>query len=370
MWTTWFLCCAQAPAAAPSAAEAVAAGVAFLLEAQEGAGGAEWPYEGVYRVEGQIPLGYRIGGTALAAQALMAAPDFAADAARGAAVERALRFVLTALGDPLLAPEYAGGYDVRGWGHAYGLAFLLEARRRQAVPAELAAAVDGSIRFCIGALEATEIPQVGGWAYARGALREPCATSPFMTGPCLQALFAARADGFAVRAEVIERALAALERARLEGGAVAYAHLPGGRAGRDQVPGAVGRMVVTEATLHLGGRGELARVRGAIDAFFVHWDWLDQRRAKSGTHEPPYGVAPYYFYYAHYYVAQAVELLPESERAEYRRRLAQLLWRNRQEDGTWNDRVFARSANFGTAMSLRALLAPETPPPARWETTQ
>ena len=126
-------------------------------------------------------------------------------------------------------------------------------------------------------------------------------------------------------------------------------------------------MAVAESTLYLAGRSSIERIRGAIDAFIVHWQWLDARRAKTGTHKPPYGIAPYYFYYAHYYAAQAVELLPEHERAEYRRRLNELLFSVQLEDGSWNDRVFGRSTNYGTAMAIQALMMPNTPAPAQWK---
>jgi hypothetical protein len=54
------------PPVPPDAAaieSAVQKGIAFLLSAQEGTPKAQWPYEGVYRVGGEIPVGYRIGGT-------------------------------------------------------------------------------------------------------------------------------------------------------------------------------------------------------------------------------------------------------------------------------------------------------------------
>src|SRR5690606_29023599 len=85
-----------------------------------------------------------------------------------------------------------------------------------------------------------------------------------------------------------------------------------------------------------------------------------------------------YFYYAHYYASQAIEQLPEAERAEYRRRLHELVFANRlREDretpgegagkaGGWNDRVFPRSTNYGTAMCMLAFLEPQAPPPAMW----
>ena len=61
----------------------------------------------------------------------------------------------------------------------------------------------------------------------------------------------------------------------------------------------------------------------------------------------------------------AVELLPASERAEYRRRLNELLLSVRGEDGSWNDRVFASSAGYGTSMALLALLQPTLDQPTR-----
>jgi hypothetical protein len=187
-----------------------------------------------------------------------------------------------------------------------------------------------------------------------------------MTAPCLQALFEAEAAGHKVDRKVVERGIAALESSRTSSGAIVYSSSGDSLGSRDKVPGAVGRMLAAEATLLLAGRGSQADVRGAVDAFLVHWRWLDKRRAQTGTHVAPYGVAPYYFYYAHYFAAQAIELLSKHERAEYRARLAELLYSVQLEDGTWNDRVFDRSANYGTAMSILALMMPDLQPPAAW----
>ncbi|MCA9298007.1 MAG: hypothetical protein KDA28_03015, partial [Phycisphaerales bacterium] len=101
--------------------------------------------------------------------------------------------------------------------------------------------------------------------------------------------------------------------------------------------------------------------------FIVHWEWLEKRRKQNGTHIPPYSVAPYYFMYAHYHAAQAIECLPERERAEYRRRVNDLLASVRDENGTWNDRVFERTANYSTAMAVMAIGMPEIGLPPRYE---
>jgi hypothetical protein len=367
-------------AAPPQPAEvdaALARGVEAIVAMQErgtGVGGApegpcEWPYEGVYRVGSQIPVGYRIGGTSICALSLLAAPGYADDEKRRDAVRRACEFVCTAIDHPLMNPDYEGGYDVRGWGHAYGLSFLLRLAADKAVPSGMEAEVAKRTLQYLEALQTIEIPEVGGWNYARSPQRRPSPASPFMTGPALQALFEAKRQGLPVDDAVVERGLKALERCRTASGSYAYAAAKDATDSKDGAPGAVGRMLVGESTLLLAGRSSVPQVRAALDAFIAHWDRLEERRAKDGTHKPPFGVAPYYFYFAHWHAAEALELLPKHERPEYRRRVMELLFRTRSAEGTWNDRVFPRSANYGTACAIMAITAPEGPTPARWETS-
>jgi hypothetical protein len=348
-------------------APVISQAVEKLLAMQEGDDKAEWPYEGVYRVSGEIPVGYRIGGTAICAMALHRAPGYADDHARQQAIERAVSSVIKGVDHPLMNPDYDGGYDVRGWGYTYALTFLLQLKAANAQPPTMIETIEQSIGALVKSIEQTEIPKVGGWNYARGRGKDAVSPpAPFMTAPTLQALFEAKKQGFAVDEAVVNRALDSLEQSRTATGSIRYSGV-NGNTSRESVPGSVGRMLVAESTLQLAGRSNIANVRAAIDAFVVHWEWLEKRRAQQGTHVPPYGIAPYYFYFAHYYAAQAVELLPEHERDEYRRRLRELILRTRAEDGTWNDRVFNRSANFGTAMSMMALLMPGSERPAGWE---
>jgi len=353
--------------------EAVSRGVRILLDCQENLEGkgpaVEWPYEGVYRVKGRIPIGYRIGGTSICGTALLEAPGFDEDSERREAVERALAFVLRSLRDRRMGPGFEIGYDVRGWGQAYALSFLSRLRELECVPTSRAREVDRAIARLIDLLEKGEIPS-GGWNYSRrrgSGGRIPAST--FMTASTLQALFAAAAQGEKVDERVVERALGALEEARLDTGAFQYAANPERVSGKgfEAVPGAVGRMPICETTLFLAGRGSVDRIRASLDAFFEHWEWLEKRRRQQGTHVPPYMIAPYYFFYAHAYVAQAIEMLPEPEREAYRERLRERIFRVREESGGWNDRVFDRSENFGTAMILLALRMPHTRPPAGWK---
>ena len=359
-----------ASSALPTDAEAMSTGIAKIVSMQEKGPGAEvaaeWPYEGVYRVGGKIPYAYRVGGTSIAGMALLAAPGFGDDASRQDAIARAIDFVAKSMDEPLLSPVYGGNYDVRGWAHCYGLRFLLAAKKANAVGDAQKPTVDAAIAFYLEALKKTEIPQVGGWQYARGpGIENPCPTSPFMTAPCLVALVEAKEAGLEVSEELIARTVKALEITRGESGYVAYNATRQTRDDAGQIPGAVGRMCAVEAALARVGRGDEKRLRFAVEKFFEFWPELEKRRKKQGTHVPPYGVAPYYFFYAFNHAAQAIEFLPASERPALREKFRELLFKVRDADGTWNDRVFPRSAAFGTAMSVLALAEARPGEPAQ-----
>lgn len=347
---------------------AVREGAALLVPMQEplveDGPKVQWAYEGVYRVNRQIPVGYRVGGTAIVALALAQAPGLAEDQPRREAIARAVGYVCGEGKDhPLMSPTtYDAGYDVRGWGYIEAIAFLSRLKLLGAVPEGRAEEVDGALRHYVDALIEIEMPETGGWNYARPAGRDvKAAPSSFMTARALQALFEAIAAGETVPPEVIARGLDFLETTRTTVGSVVYSGSSSERSdlrSGDATPGAVGRMCAVEATLLLAGRGSVIHARGAVDAFINHWQWLEARRQKTGTHVPPYGVAPYYFMFAHFYAAQCVELLPEVERGEYRRRINALLFSVREENGSWNDRVFERSAAYGTAMAMSAIMQP------------
>jgi len=321
--------------------------------------GAEWPYQGVYRVqvgrEVVIPSGYRVGGTAIVCEALLAAPGFDADEARVAALTRALDFQFEMLapegGDPFMAPGPKEGYDVRGWGHAQALALFLRVLARDEEAAfptaeqrESLAALVPHLVHCIAVNE----EDGGGWNYAGGSV------SPFMTATTLDALMDARDAGFEVDAALIERALDAIEANRADNGAFAYA---GPVRGRVAMHGSSARSAAAELVLVRGGRSDADRLHAAVLGFFDGWDELLVRKSQQGTHVGPYGIAPYYFMYGHTWAARAIAALDEERRPALRERLLEHLWRTREDGGVWNDRIFPRSASYGTAMAVLALAA-------------
>ena len=330
-------------------------GVAQLIAIQEESGA--WPYEGVYRVKGEIPVAYRVGGTAIVAGALLhAAPD---DEKARRAVDRGLEYVLGQLDDPLLAASTEDAYDVRVWGHATALELLCQVREARQAGGRLKD-VEAWIPRLVKTL-ATEELEHGGWNYAgRGR------PASFVTAPVVQALLFARGQKYEVPPELLNRAKKVLEGARAENGAFLYS---GGfkegesRYTSDQLEGSCARSSACEATLRMLGGGSVEAARGALEAFHAHWGELEKRRKQKGTHEGPYKIAPYYVYFGHRYAAQAIQMLPEADRAKERERLLKVILKTRDADGTWNDRVFDRSRAYGTAMIVLALLGDRAPLP-------
>ncbi|MBI4566757.1 MAG: hypothetical protein HY716_18940, partial [Planctomycetes bacterium] len=206
----------------------------------------------------------------------------------------------------------------------------------------------------------------GGWNYSGGV------SGSFVTAPVVQSLLLAHSQGEEVPVELLSRSRKLLEAARMEDGAFVYAGSPKDRGVRalkgSSLGGSAGRSLVCETTLTLLGGSSAEAVQFALDNFYKHWDDLNIRRGKSGTHKGPYNIAPYYFYFAHRYAAQLIELLPVEIRSRERERLAETVFKTRAEDGTWNDRfrkLHNRSRNVGTAFAMLALLADKTPLPPK-----
>ncbi|MFT7618365.1 MAG: hypothetical protein ACI97A_002008 [Planctomycetota bacterium] len=326
-----------------------------------GGKGAEWPYEGVYRIgrKGMIPPGYRVGGTALVCTFLLEAPGFKTDQKRQEAVRRAIDFMLKELKtNKKLEGGPQRGYDVRGWAHTFALDFFLRANQQKIVKtSKRSGQVKKMIKDLLKRLETNEARD-GGWNYTGGR------SSSFMTGPTLLALYRAKANGFKVNKGLVKRALTALANGRVENGAFAYS----GKARKGTKMGAsAARSHVAELALLLAGKSEPERMVVAMNGFFKHWDDLLVRKGKQRTHLPPYNIAPYYFYFGHRYAALAIEYVPENERAAMREKLNKLLWKTRSENGSWNDRVFPRTSSFSTAMVGLSFLAQELPKLDQWK---
>lgn len=316
-----------------------------------------WPYEGVYRVQGEIPVGYRVGGTAIVCEALLYSSS-SEDIEAREALHNGTKVILEDLDNPLMESSRNNTYDVRVWGHIYALDYfcrLTQAGETGEFQDEISQWID---KLTATLLE--EELEEGGWNYA-SRRSHAC----FVTAPAVQALLWAKHCGAEVPDDVIRRSAEVLMQSRTDSGAFTYSGILRAE-GEVPLPGSIARSAVCESTLWLLSEGSPDAALGAMDAFFEHWEELEARRQQTGTHRPPYGIAPYYFYYGHRYLAQAIATLPEDQQAEQRSRLRESLLLTKETEDTWNDRVFERSKSFGTAMAILALLGDQVPTPPPW----
>lgn len=185
----------------------------------------------------------------------------------------------------------------------------------------------------------------GGWAYYDNPPypKHPMWATSFSTACVLPALCEARDElDWGIDAAVVERAVRYVERCALPNGAYAYSGDSIPRfAGEsiNNVKGSLGRIQVCNWALARAGVERITedRVREGLAAFFQHHMFLDVARMKPIPHEAYYANAGYFYYFGHYYAAQAIELLPAAEREGWHAKLRWHLIKTQQADGSTTD---------------------------------
>ena len=127
------------------------------LQEEDGA----WPYEGVYRVRRKIPVGYRVGGTAIVCTSLLYS-DSRPEATE--AIRRGVEVILKDLKNELMTPDTTDTYDVRVWGHIYALDLFCRLKLSGHLN-DLCAQTDPWIPKLVEYLKTEQIAD-GGWNYA------------------------------------------------------------------------------------------------------------------------------------------------------------------------------------------------------------
>ena len=213
-------------------------------------------------------------------------------------------------------------------------------------------------------LERNQEPH-GGWGYYEGPVvsRRPTWATSFATACVVPALVRARELGWPIDEGVIARAVRYVEQCRLPNGAYAYDLRPVPRlAGEsiDNVKGSLGRIQVCNWALRRAGaeRVTLDRIREGLAAFFEHHKFLDVARMRPIPHEAYYANAAYFYMFGHCYAAQAINELPESERAEWHAKLRGHLAKIQWADGSSLDFPNLSCMQIaGTSFSILALQA-------------
>jgi hypothetical protein len=228
------------------------------------------------------------------------------------------------------------------WARAYALRFLLAWKHHRAGDAET---VDPGVRSAIAALIALQ-PDTGVWFHEYG--------NPFAIATALQALAFAKAQGFEVPQDNIDKGLRALAMNRTEQGAFTYGQTRAGRPPRESVEAAAGRMPLCELGLYLHGASDQTKLLASAEAGLQHHGFLAAVR-KYDDHADRLHYGGLFFWFDMLGRTEAIAGLDD---ADARHRLAaqqhDLILRLPEFDGCFVD-SHELGRCYGTAMALLCL---------------
>lgn len=304
----------------------------------------------------QTYYAWQLGAHGLATLAMRAAPE---SPPRRAALEKAIDWLCTTR-----MPERGADWDVDStWGSLFGFQACVECAadaRFQTDEWQTKLQKRGMEFFAD--LKERQTPD-GGWAYYDDPpfTKRPTWATSFCTAQVLPALKLATDMGWEIPEYVPQQAIKVVRRCHLPNGAYAYDYRPvqRGWAGEsiNQVKGSLGRIQVCNWALATWDVEFVTHdvIREGLTNFFEQHRFLDLARMRPIPHEGPYANAGYFYFYAHYYAARAIELLPEVEREGWHKKLRYHVQKTISEDGSTSD--FLTSGYMITGSSAFASMA-------------
>lgn len=340
---------------------AVERGVAYLLEAQNrgGSWGSARNTKGL-NIYAPVPGAHHAFRAAVTSLCISALLEAGGDGDRiEQAIQRGETWLLEHL--PRLRRATPDAlYNV--WGHAYGIQALSQLLKRTSAGDQRHEKIRSLIEQQIQMLVRYELVD-GGWGYYDfniGSQKPAGSPTCFTTATVLVALHEAKEVGVDSPRKLVERALASIRRQQKPDFSYIYGEYlrwqpmrPVNRPG-----GSLGRSQACNLALKLWGD---QRIRNEIlaswlDRLLARNLWLDMGRKRPVPHESWFEVAGYFFYYGHYYAALVAHQLDKNDRPAFQRRLASVLLRLQEKDGSWWDYpLYDYHQQYGTAFALLSL---------------
>lgn len=212
----------------------------------------------------------------------------------------------------------------------------------------------------------------GGWAYYDDPPfdRVPTWATSFTTAVVVPALVKARDKrGWTIPPRVLKRAVIYLQRCAMPGGAYSYDLTPVPRISGVEhinlVQGSLGRIQVCNWALVEAGDEHITLdvLRDGLELLFKHHGFLDHVRTRPIPHEGLHSNAGYFYFFAHYYAARVIDLLPEEEREGWHARLRPHLVKTQWANGGMSDFLkttyLVNASTSFTILSLNHGLAPQ-----------
>lgn len=358
----------EKPAAPPEATlesinASITRGVDFLLASQNknGSWGNPTKTKGL-NIYAPLPgahHAYRAGTSGLALSGLMDAADPRPEVK--AAVEKGAVWTATELPN-LRRADQTTTYNA--WGHAYGLRAISRLYQQETDTAKKAAWVRAAQEQVDLANRYEDVN--GGWGYLdlydNITTQKPSGIPTcFTTATVLLAMEDARkVMGVKLDDKLVKHALAGIEAQRTPDFSYVYSfpHRIKPRADINRPAGSLARSQACNATLRVFGNKAVTDevLVTWADRFLAREGFLSNVRKRPVPHEGQFKIAGYFYYYGIYYFTESVRLLPEEKHAAYAKKLATILLRRQEKDGSWWDYpLYDYHQAYGTGYSLMAL---------------
>lgn len=309
--------------------------------------------------------GFRAGVTAMSIEALIETGAAKDSPEARQALERGEEWLLKNV-EQVRRADTTAIYNV--WAHSYAIQALVDmyerttdAERRKRIKEVVATQIDRLQRY-----ESVD----GGWGYydfSVGAQKPAATTTSFTTATGLFALRELSRIGIEAPSNLVQRAIATVNRQRKPDHTYLYSeshkyrplweiNRPAGSLGRSQACNialrAWGDKTITDDVL-----------AECLDRLVERYEWLSIGRKRPVPHESWFLIAGYFFYYGHYYAALCAEALPTERAANYRRDLARIIVPLQEKDGSWWDYpLYNYHQPWGTAFALMTLQRCLPPP--------
>lgn len=321
---------------------AITKGVDFLVQHQNKDGSWGTPHRtkglNIFAPLPDAHQAYKTASSALALHGLLECGD--RRPATVASIQKGEKWLLSVLPQQRSIHRIAT-YNI--WGHSYGLRALSSLYRENKDPEKRAEYIRHA-KIQIKKLQAYEDVNRG-WGYYDFddiTVKPTGSIMSFTTATAVLAMHEASAlMDIEISAKLLKRSLASLQEMRTPDFSYVYSrshrfrprgliNRPAGSLGRSQACNAASRALgdkdITNDVLSIW-----------LQRLFDRNGWLDIGRKRPIPHEAPAAVAGYFYYYGHYYAAECIHMLPESEQGPWKEKLAALMLTKQEKNGSWWD---------------------------------
>lgn len=302
--------------------------------------------------------GFKAGVTAMSIEALIETGAANDSATARQALERGEEWLLKNV-QQVRRADTTAIYNV--WAHAYAIQALVDMHKRTTDP-ERQKQIKEVIDTQIDRLRRYESVD-GGWGYydfSVGAQKPAAVTTSFTTATVLFALRELPKIGIEAPSNLVQRAIATVNRQRKPDHTYLYSgdhkYRPMWEINRPA--GSLGRSQACNIALRAWGDKTITDdvVAECLDRLVERYEWLSIGRKRPVPHESWFLIAGYFFYYGHYYAALCAEELPRDRATPYRRDLARIIVPLQEKDGSWWDYpLYNYHQPWGTSFALMTL---------------